>query len=196
MQRAPSSRFFYGWVIVAVAFLMNVASSPLNAAVFSFFVTPLQEELGWSLSSISLGFTLRMAVAGISGPFVGILLDNYGARVLGAVAGLLAGLTVIGLSMADSLLAYYILFTISGFSGFGAPTGQLLSTVPVSKWFQANRGRPCPRRRRAAPGHNHLYPHRRRGDRAGRLAHGVGDVRRRRYRSDRARLPALHAQRP
>jgi sugar phosphate permease len=43
--------------------------------------------------------------------------------------------------MADSLLAYYILFTISGFSGFGAPTGQLLSTVPVSKWFQANRGR-------------------------------------------------------
>ncbi len=128
-------------MIVAVAFLMNVASSPLNAAVFSFFVTPLQEELGWSLASISLGFTLRMAVAGISGPFVGILLDNYGARVLGAVAGLLAGVTVIGLSMADSLFAYYILFTISGFSGFGAPTGQLLSTVPVSKWFQANRGR-------------------------------------------------------
>ena len=141
MVQGQTPRFFYGWVIVGVAFLMNVASSPLNAAVFSFFVTPLQEELGWSLASISLGFTLRMAVAGISGPFVGILLDNYGARVLGAVAGLLAGVTVIGLSMADSLFAYYVLFTISGFSGFGAPTGQLLSTVPVAKWFQANRGR-------------------------------------------------------
>jgi sugar phosphate permease len=128
-------------VIVGVAFSLNVASSPLNAGVFSFFVTPMREELGWSLAAISWGFTLRMAVAGISGPVVGILLDNYGARVLGAAAGLLAGLTVIGLSMVDSLLAFYLLFTISGLAGFGAPTGQLLSTVPVSKWFQVNRGR-------------------------------------------------------
>jgi sugar phosphate permease len=114
LLRGLSSRVFYGWVIVGVAFSLNVASSPLNAAVFSFFVTPMREELGWSLAAISLGFTLRMAVAGISGPFVGILLDNYGARILGAVAGLIAGLTVIGLAMADTLLAYYVLITISG----------------------------------------------------------------------------------
>jgi sugar phosphate permease len=138
---ALASRVFYGWVIVAVALLMNVASSPLNAAVFSFFVTPMREDLGWSLAALSWGFTLRLAVAGVSGPFVGILLDSYGPRFLGAVAGVLAGVCVIGLALVESVWAYYILFAISGLSGFGAPTGQLLTSVPVSKWFQANRGR-------------------------------------------------------
>jgi sugar phosphate permease len=139
--QALSSRLFYGWVIVWVALLMNIASSPLNAAVFSFFVRPMSEDLGWSLGALAWGFTLRLAVAGISGPLFGVLLDRFGPRLLGAFAGLVAGLCVIGLAFVNSVWAYYALFAVSGLSGFGAPTGQLLTTVPVSQWFHANRGR-------------------------------------------------------
>jgi hypothetical protein len=46
--RFLNARFYYGWVIVAVAGLINVASSPLNTAVFSFFVDPMSDDrLGW-----------------------------------------------------------------------------------------------------------------------------------------------------
>lgn len=113
----------------------------MNAAVFSFFVTPMSEDLGWSLSALSWGFTVRLAVAGVSGPVLGVLLDRYGPRYLGAVAGLLAGLSVIGLAFVNDVWAFYLLFALSGLTGFGAPMGQLLTTVPVAKWFQANRGR-------------------------------------------------------
>ncbi len=141
MFRALSKRFFYGWVIVAVALLMNTASSPMNAAVFSFFVTPMKDDLGWSFAALSWGFTLRLAVAGVSGPFFGVLLDRFGPRVLGAGAGLIAGVSVTALALVHSVWAFYALFALSGLTGFGAPMGQLITTVPVAKWFQANRGR-------------------------------------------------------
>ena len=65
----------------------------MNAAGFSFFITPMREDLGWSFAALSWGFTLRLAVAGASGPVLGVMLDRFGPRILGAAAGLIAGLT-------------------------------------------------------------------------------------------------------
>jgi MFS family permease len=120
---------------------MNTASSPMNAGVFSFFVTPMKDDMGWSFAALSWGFTLRLAIAGISGPIFGVLLDRFGPQVLGAVAGLVAGISVMALALVHGVWAFYALFALSGLTGFGAPMGQLLTTVPVAKWFQANRGR-------------------------------------------------------
>jgi MFS family permease len=80
-------------------------------------------------------------VAGISGPFLGVLLDKHGSRVLGAVAAVIAGTTTIGLAFVDSVWQFYALAAVSGLSGFGAPAGQLLTIVPVAKWFHRSRGR-------------------------------------------------------
>ncbi len=143
LSRLRSSRppIFYGWVIVGTALTMNLAASPLNAAIFSFFITPMSEDLGWSRADLSWGYTVRLAVAGVSGPVLGVLLDRFGSRVLGSIAGLLAGFSVLALAGVHSLFVFYLLFAISGLAGFGAPAGQLLTTVPVSKWFHVNRGR-------------------------------------------------------
>ncbi|HLF71137.1 MAG TPA: hypothetical protein VI759_03160 [Dehalococcoidia bacterium] len=64
MFRFLNARFYYGWVIVAVAGLINVASSPLNTAVFSFFVDPMSDDLGWTRGALSLGFSVRLIVGG------------------------------------------------------------------------------------------------------------------------------------
>ena len=55
--------------------------------------------------------------------------------------GTIAGLTLIGFANVHSLWVFYGFAALSGISGFGAPSGQLLTTVPVAKWFIANRGR-------------------------------------------------------
>ena len=37
----------------------------LNAGVFSFFVTPMSDELGWSRSALSWALTWRLLIAGV-----------------------------------------------------------------------------------------------------------------------------------
>lgn len=120
---------------------MNVAASPTNAVAFSFFVTPMGEDLGWSRGDLSLGLLFRLAVAGVTSPVLGMLIDRVGARVLGTIAGIIAGICVLSLAFVHDLWLFYLLFAISGMSGFGGPAGQLLTIVPVSKWFIAHRGR-------------------------------------------------------
>ncbi len=141
MLASARPRLYYGWVIVVVALVMNIAASPTNAVAFSFFVAPMSDDLGWSRGTLALGLTFRLGVAGVTAPFIGILVDRIGARLLGTAAGAVAGVSLVGLAFVNDLWLYYLLFAISGLSGFGGPAGQLLTTVPVAKWFQAKRGR-------------------------------------------------------
>lgn len=120
---------------------MNVASSPTNAVAFSFFVSPMTEDLGWSRGSLALALTFRLVVAGVTAPFLGVLVDRIGTRLLGGMAGMIAGTTMMALYWVSDIWVFYLLFAISGLSGFGGPVGQLLTTVPVAKWFHVKRGR-------------------------------------------------------
>lgn len=88
-QRLP---FFYGWVIVAVAFVtMAIAVSARTA--FSLLLPPLLDEFGWdralAAGAISFGFLVS---AGLS-PLVGYAMDRLGPRVVveAGVALLAAG---------------------------------------------------------------------------------------------------------
>ena len=139
MSRAP--RLYYGWVIVFVALMMNIAASPTNAVVFSFFLEPMRHDLGWSRAPCRSPSLRASMVAGISAPILGPLVDRIGARVLGTLAGATAGLSIMALALVHDLWLFYLLFAISGLSGFGGPAGQLLTIVPVSKWFRQKRGR-------------------------------------------------------
>ena len=148
MQRLPTvpipmpSRLYYGWVIVAAGLAINMATTPLNPVVFSFFIAPMSEEMGWSLGALSLAITFRMAVSGATAPLIGLIIDRFGPRWLGLLAGLVAGGSLIGLFYAEQLWLIYLLFAISGGVGLGGgPGGNLLTLVPVAKWFVQKRGR-------------------------------------------------------
>jgi MFS family permease len=138
-QKEPS--FFYGWVIVASAFMVNVVGAPMNAVVVSFFIGPISDDLGVSRSAIAWALTFRIVVAGLTAPFLGPLIDRYGSRWLGTFAGVYTGATLMGLYFVDSIWSLYLMFALSGLMGFGAPGGSLLIAVPVAKWFVVRRGR-------------------------------------------------------
>jgi len=139
-QRIVPARIYYGWVIVVGAVLINVAGALLNGSTFSFFLGPMTEDLGVGKSALSWGFTLRLFAAGLSGPLLGVMLDRYGARWPGVACGLLAGGSLIILSFANNLWMVYAAFVLSGTAGFGSPAGQLLTQVPLARWFVAKRG--------------------------------------------------------
>ncbi|MGE3855371.1 MAG: MFS transporter [Dehalococcoidia bacterium] len=134
--------FFYGWVIVAVSFLGNWLTAPLNPVVFSIFIPSLLEDLDVSLGTLAWCITLRQVSAGVSAPVLGYLVDRYGARWLGVACAAWAGFCLCLLSYASNIWWLYGLFFVSGFSGFGVfGGGQIVTGVPPANWFVAKRGR-------------------------------------------------------
>ena len=135
-------RVFYGWFMVGGSLTINIAISPLNAVIFSFLIGPIGEDLDVSKSALGWALTLRLIFAGLTGPLYGMVLDRHGARWLGAAAGAIGGVSLMILGGLHSLWLVYAVFAFSGLAGFGGgAAGQLLTQVPLAKWFVAQRGR-------------------------------------------------------
>lgn len=76
-QRLP---FYYGWVIVAVAFVtMGVGVTARTA--FSLLLPPLVEEFGWPRQVVAGAFSFGFLVSAALSPLVGRALDRRGPRV-------------------------------------------------------------------------------------------------------------------
>src|ERR1700744_5898043 len=73
--------FFYGWVIIAVAFVtMSIAVTARTA--FSLLVAPLISEFGWDRGLVAGAFSFGFLVSAILSPFIGKLMDARGPRVV------------------------------------------------------------------------------------------------------------------
>jgi MFS family permease len=133
-------QIFYGWYIVAVGFLANVASSFALASTLSIFLKPLTAELGISRGVFSL---LRsgegMIGAGLA-PLLGTLVDRYGGRWLMVIGTIIVG------------IGYFILSHVENFAQFAgirltlvtlgdAMMGYMVINVVISQWFVRRRGR-------------------------------------------------------
>ena len=85
MKEADGSQkpqFFYGWYIVAVGFLANVASTFTLASTLSVFLKPLTEDLGVSRGVFSLLRSGESLIGAGLAPLVGSLVGRDGGRLL------------------------------------------------------------------------------------------------------------------
>ena len=132
--------FFYGWVIVVVAFMMSF----MTAGVFwatSVIAIAMREDLGWSLSSIYLGLTVRGLVGAAAAPLFGRFADlKHGSRILGVLSGAVSAASLIAVSQVNSHWAYILLYGVVG-GMTTAGTGFLVMAAVVPRWFLIRRGR-------------------------------------------------------
>ena len=143
-QKAPiplPKGIYYGWVIVGVSWLANMVTSTMNPVVFSIFIDPMRNDLGVGLSTLAWAVTIRQISGGVAAPFVGRLVDAFGARWMGLFGAALAGATLVSLYFVHNVWIMYLLYGLSGLGGFGTFGGNLLTTVPAANWFIAKRGR-------------------------------------------------------
>ena len=73
MARRPH----YAWIVLAVTFFMLLAGAGIRATP-SVLIVPLEEEFGWTRSTISLAISLNIFLYGLIGPFAGGLMQRLG----------------------------------------------------------------------------------------------------------------------
>ena len=105
--------FFYGWVILACVCCAGFARNGPAVATLSVFVEPMTSELGWSRTALSGAVSLGGIMAALASPLIGPVLDRRGARMMLCAAVLVTGVSVMLLSLTQSLLAFYVFFCIA-----------------------------------------------------------------------------------
>ncbi|MBI3637760.1 MAG: MFS transporter, partial [Candidatus Rokubacteria bacterium] len=130
--------FFYGWVVVAVAFVtMGIGVTARTA--FSLLFPPILAEFGWERGLTAGAFSVGFLVSTLFSPLMGRLMDRYGTHAV-----LIPGALMVGAGMGLAPLvqhAWQLYLTlgvlVSGGSLCLAYTGHALF---LPNWFVRRRG--------------------------------------------------------
>jgi predicted MFS family arabinose efflux permease len=131
-------KLFYGWIVVAVAVAATLVAAGIRSVPGSLLV-PVENDLGWSKSTISLAVSIGLVLFGLGGPFSGYLMDRYGPRRI-----TLLGLALMALSMALSAVmtqVWHLDLLWGVLSGVATGiVGSVLGATVATRWFIKNRG--------------------------------------------------------
>jgi MFS family permease len=132
------SPFYYGWVIVAVAFVtLGIAFGVWYS--FSVFFLAVIKEFGWSRAAASSIYSVFIISQGLIGPLIGHLQDRLGPRKTIPLGTLLLSLSLILTSQVQSLWHYRIAYGILAGAGVGI-LGFSSHSAFIPKWFERKRG--------------------------------------------------------
>lgn len=98
----------------------------------------LLREFGWSRGELKFRDLITMAVAGLSAPFAGVLVDRLGVRKLMIVGLTLMATAYFSYGRITSLLEMYLIHAAFGLVLVCA--GINIAVIHVSQWFIRNRG--------------------------------------------------------
>ena len=138
---APSLRrlpVFYGWVLVATAFVtMGVVVNARTA--FSLFFPSILDEFGWSRALTAATFTTGLLASNAFTPFLGVLMDRLGPRVLFPLG---LGLMSLGLMLATAAREPWHLHLTLGVLVAGASVlvSYMGHSLLLPNWFVRQRG--------------------------------------------------------
>lgn len=135
---APRLPFFYGWVVIGVAFVtMGIGVNSRTA--FSLLFPPILDEFGWergvTAGAFSIGFISSIAIA----PFTGVLMDRFGPRVVVPMGAILVSLGLVLSTKIETPGDLYLTLggLVVGASVFMSYIGH---SAFLPRWFKRKRG--------------------------------------------------------
>ncbi len=132
-----NKRVHYAWVIVGVATVMWMTSSSMRFAV-AILVPEFEEQFGWSIGFITLGFTIQWLMSAALSPVCGWLSDRYGVRRVMWAGGLLFMFGMVMTGIMTDLWQFYLYFGLVLAAGMASFQVTLVSGVTL--WFRKNLG--------------------------------------------------------
>ena len=133
-----NAKFFYGWIIVGIANIGIFSSGPGQSHTFSVFVEPISQDLGLSSASIASAYGLATLIAAFLLPYMGKIIDRYGARVSLIIISIILGISCIFFGAASNFFMLTVGFGFLRF--FGQGSLMLGCANLVSQWFDSKRG--------------------------------------------------------
>jgi len=137
MQKSKQSGVFYGYIIVAVSFLLQAVGWGIFNSLGVFF-KPLMVEFGWSRALIASTISIGILVFGTTAILLGRLSDTYGPRLTMTICGIFLGSGFMLMSGVTSIWHMYLFLSLLAGIGIGGTDVVLLSTT--TRWFVKTRG--------------------------------------------------------
>lgn len=111
------------------------------AYAYSVYTMPLVNTLGWTISSVTIAFTVMMTLGGASAAVFGRFVERSGPTKSAMIAAVLFGLGQAGSGLAvsiDSLPMFILSYGL--LSGIGLGIGYIAPVSTLVKWFPDRRG--------------------------------------------------------
>lgn len=135
-MRNEQPSVFYGWVIVAAAFLAMTVHGFIGS--FGLFYRPLMDHFGWSATEVALAPSTSAVMYLLSVLPVSLTYKRLNIRLVVFLGGILMGL---GLALSSQVTALWQLCLFYGVvTGIGASTVWVPFTSTIMKWFTKKRG--------------------------------------------------------
>lgn len=135
IRRLP---FFYGWIIVAVAFVCYAVGYATWHS-FSIFYVAILQDFGWSRAATAGAFSVFTIVYGIFSIPAGGTVDRFGPRLAIPVGAVVLGIGLLLVTRLTSIWEFYLLYGVVAAVGLST-----LGTVPtftvLNNWFVKKRG--------------------------------------------------------
>ena len=128
------NHIYYGWYVVAISVLTQVAANSLSINAFSLFLRPWSAEMHTPISTFMLAIGSIGTVAAFLAPVAGTFADKYPARMIYAIGLVVLALGFLVVSFAHApwqILASYALILPIG----AAMTTAVVSNSLLSRWF-------------------------------------------------------------
>ena len=127
---------FYGWRIVAAAFVILFTAYGAQYC-FGVFFAALLTEFHWSRTGLSGVFSLYAFTYCVVGFPAGRLTDRWGPRVVIACGALFLGAALVAMAGVTALWQAYVLYAVAA---IGMGTAYVPCNTTVVRWFARRRG--------------------------------------------------------
>ncbi len=125
------------WVIAIAGVFLQIVLGAVYA--WSVFRIPLSKQFGWSISQVTLTFTISIFVLGFAAFFGGLWMNRKGPRIVALTGGTLYGLGIFLTSFSANNL-WWLYFSYGFIGGLGLGLGYIVPVAVLVKWFPDRRG--------------------------------------------------------
>lgn len=139
-ERAPLAArlpFFFGWAIIAVAFV-TVALGATARTAFSLMFPPMIAEFGWERGLAAGAFSFGFMVSAVASPIIGKVMDVRGPRFIIEFGALTTTAGLLGATQIASPLTLYITLGLLVGIGVNCMTYSVHSQF-LPNWFVRRR---------------------------------------------------------
>ena len=133
-----STRFYYGWIVVVIAFVtLGIAVNARTA--FSLLYPPILDEFGWERGLTAAIFSIGFIASTASVPFIGMLMDRYGPRFVLPVSAIAVATGFLLSTVVATPVGFYLSLGLLAI-GAGMPMTYIGHSMFLPNWFVRRRG--------------------------------------------------------